>query len=103
MNIRAKMVSFLAPRLRNYPQLKNAAKSVDVYVDVLKHSTAAVLPNIIQPDPREIYITLTANCNLRCIGCHYGRDFMAGSQPPLPPVRDLLDHSQEMGRHIFLL
>ena len=97
MTLRRKMVSFLAPRLRKHPQLKRAAKSLDVYVDLLRHSTAAVLPQIIQPDPREIYITLTANCNLRCIGCHYGRDFMAGSQLPWPVVRDLLDDCKELG------
>jgi len=97
MTLRRKMVSFLAPRLRKHPQLKRAAKSLDVYVDLLRHSTAAVLPQVIQPDPREIYITLTANCNLRCIGCHYGRDFMAGSQLPWPVVRDLLDDCKELG------
>ena len=56
-----------------------------------------VLPQIIQPDPREIYITLTANCNLRCIGCRYGRDFMPGQQLPLSMVRDLLDDCKALG------
>ena len=77
--------------LRKRPRLRKVAILLDVYFDVARHATAAVLPQVIQPDPREIYITLTANCNLRCIGCRYGRDFMPGKQLPLSLVRDLLD------------
>jgi cyclic pyranopterin phosphate synthase len=83
--------------LRRYPRLKKATALLDVYVDVARHATATVLPQIIQPDPREIYITLTANCNLRCIGCRYGRDFMPGKQLPLSLVRDLLDDCKALG------
>jgi cyclic pyranopterin phosphate synthase len=83
--------------LTKHPGVKNAANLLDTYVDVARHATAAVLPQIIQPDPREIYITLTANCNLRCIGCRYGRDFMPGHQLPLSLVRDLLDDCKAMG------
>jgi cyclic pyranopterin phosphate synthase len=61
-----------------------------IYSDLLRHTIAPMLPQVIQPDPTEIYITLTANCNLRCIGCRYGRDFMPGSQLSWPIVRDLL-------------
>ena len=68
MSIRAKLAPLVRPVLRKHPYFKKAIKSLDVYVDLLRHSTAAVLPQIIQPDPREIYVTLTANCNLRCIG-----------------------------------
>jgi cyclic pyranopterin phosphate synthase len=83
--------------LRRHPRLKKATALLDVYVDVARHATATVLPQIIQPDPREIYITLTANCNLRCIGCRYGRDFMPGKQLPLSLVRDLLDDCKALG------
>src|ERR1700740_3665000 len=76
--------------LRRHPTLKKAATRLDVYFDVARHAAAAVLPQVIQPEPREIYITLTANCNLRCIGCRYGRDFMPGKQLPLSLVKDLL-------------
>src|SRR5204862_5169926 len=44
-----------------------------------------------------IYVTLTANCNLRCIGCRYGRDFMPGAQLSWPLVRGLLDDCKEVG------
>src|SRR2546421_1806197 len=103
MSIRAKLAPLVRPVLRKHPYFKKAIKSLDVYVDLLRHSTAAVLPQIIQPDPREIYITLTANCNLRCIGCHYGRDFMAGSQLSWAIVRDLLDDGKQLGIHSIRL
>src|SRR5438552_17636658 len=97
MSIRAKLAPLVRPVLRKHPYFKKAVKSLDVYVDLLRHSTAAVLPQVIQPDPREIYITLTANCNLRCIGRHYGRDFMAGAEVPWPVLGDLLDDCEEVG------
>jgi len=97
MSIRAKLAPLVRPVLRKHPYFKKAIKSLDVYVDLLRHSTAAVLPQIIQPDPREIYVTLTANCNLRCIGCRYGRDFMPGAQLSWPLVRGLLDDCKEVG------
>src|SRR3981081_3889208 len=97
IRVRSKLKKFLSPTLRRHPHLKKASALLDVYVDVARHATAMVLPQIIQPDPREIYITLTANCNLRCIGCRYGRDFMPGQQLSWPVVRDLLDDCQKFG------
>lgn len=91
MTARAKLYSLMRPVLRRRPFLKRAVKSLDVSIDLIRHSAASVLPKVIQPDPREIFITLTANCNLRCKGCRYGRDFMPGEQLPWPVVRDLLD------------
>jgi MoaA/NifB/PqqE/SkfB family radical SAM enzyme len=72
-------------------------KVLDGQVDMARHSVGRLLPQVIQPDPREVYVTLTANCNLRCRGCRYGRDFMAGSQLPWPIVRDLLDDAVAAG------
>lgn len=88
---------FVLAILQKHPRLKHLAKVVNPYVDVVRHSAAAVLPQIIQPDPREIFITLTANCNLRCVGCRYGRDFMPGAQLPFSLVRDLLDDCKRFG------
>ncbi|MBV8846609.1 MAG: radical SAM protein [Bryobacterales bacterium] len=62
-----------------------------------RHSLGSLLPVIIQPDPREIDIALTANCNLRCKGCRYGRDFMPGAQLPWEIVRDIFDDAKEFG------
>ena len=59
--------------------------------EFLLHTTALLFPSLIQPDPTEIYLTLTAQCNLRCLGCRYGRDFMPGSQLSLDTVLSALD------------
>ena len=96
-SLRARILQGTRPVLRKYPQIRSVAQAADTYVDVARHAAAAVLPQIIQPDPREIYITLTANCNLRCIGCRYGRDFHAGSQLPLNMVLGLLDDCKQFG------
>jgi MoaA/NifB/PqqE/SkfB family radical SAM enzyme len=56
-----------------------------------------MVPGLIRPDPRHLEIAITANCNLRCIGCRYGREFMPGSQLPWPMVRDLLDDAKAAG------
>src|SRR5690242_12963675 len=95
--LRNRALDFGLPVLRKYPRLKRAAKALDASTDLLRHTAAAVLPGIIQPDPREIYITLTANCNLRCLGCKYGRDFMTGAQLPLMIVKELLDDCKTFG------
>jgi molybdenum cofactor biosynthesis enzyme MoaA len=78
-------------------QSRIGVRKARTYFGIVQHSTAAVLPQVIQPDPQEIYITLTADCNLRCQGCRYGRDFMAGSQLPWETVRDLLDDCKSLG------
>ena len=96
MKLRGWFASILRPWLRNHPQFRTTLKVLDGHVDLARHSMAHVFPQIIQPDPREIYITLTANCNLRCKGCRYGRDFMTGAQLPWKLVRNLLDDAKEL-------
>jgi cyclic pyranopterin phosphate synthase len=96
MKLRGWFASILHPWLRNHPQFRTTLKALDGHIDLARHSIAHVFPQIIQPDPREIYITLTANCNLRCKGCRYGRDFMTGAQLPWKLVRNLLDDAKEL-------
>jgi molybdenum cofactor biosynthesis enzyme MoaA len=96
MKLRGWFASILSPWLRNHPQFRTTLKVLDGHIDLARHSIAHVFPQIIQPDPREIYVTLTANCNLRCKGCRYGRDFMTGAQLPWKLVRNLLDDAKEL-------
>jgi MoaA/NifB/PqqE/SkfB family radical SAM enzyme len=95
--LRSKLIRLVLPTLRKHSHLKAFARNLDSYYDLVRHTTAAVLPQIIQPDPQEIFITLTANCNLRCIGCKYGRDFMPGAQLPFAVVQDLLEDCRAFG------
>jgi MoaA/NifB/PqqE/SkfB family radical SAM enzyme len=97
MSLRRSLSPMILAGVRGHPRAKQFLKSVDGYRDLITHSVAHVLPQILQPDPREIFITLTANCNLRCRGCRYGRDFMAGSQLSWATIRDLLDDASSLG------
>ena len=38
-----------------------------------------IAPNTIRPDPRYLYLTLTADCNLRCQGLQLRAGFHAGA------------------------
>ena len=40
-------------------------------------------------------IAVTAQCNARCIGCRYGREFMHGSQLSLTKVQEVLEDARE--------
>jgi MoaA/NifB/PqqE/SkfB family radical SAM enzyme len=85
------------PWAAQFPRLRTVADAAEEQVDRTWHTLAAQWPGLIRPDPREIYVTLTANCNLRCAGCRYGRDFMPGEQLPTQIVLDLLDDAKALG------
>ncbi len=61
------------------------------------HAIADIWPGVIRPHPRQITIAITADCNLRCQGCRYGRDFMAGERLSLSTVRDVIDDAAAGG------
>ena len=63
----------------------------------MRHSLAHFVPAVIVPQPRQLTVAITAQCNLRCRGCRYGRDFMPGEQLDLATVRDLLDDARAGG------
>jgi cyclic pyranopterin phosphate synthase len=97
MSVRSRLRRALAPQLKQYPRLWKGAVAADFGMERLRHSTARTLPVLIRPEPRSIEIAITARCNLACIGCRYGRDFMPGSQLPYAVVRDLLDDARDLG------
>ena len=79
------------------PGLRAKLMATDMAVARLKHSAAARWPSVIRLDPRNLTVAITSACNLRCIGCNYGRGFMHGHQLSLPMVRDLLDDAKTCG------
>lgn len=97
MALRGMLRKSLRPVYRDNLRLRTMLKQADAAVDAAKHAAAAVFPDLIRPDPRNLFISLTANCNLRCKGCHYGRDFMPGHQLEWPIVRDLIDDAKALG------
>lgn len=97
MTTRSALFRTLLPLLRRRPGLKGMLTRLDSGVDIVRHAAAPLIPQIIKPEPREIFVTLTADCNLRCLGCRYGRDFMPGSQLPWPVIRTMLDDACQLG------
>ncbi|MGZ8471108.1 MAG: radical SAM protein, partial [Gemmatirosa sp.] len=83
--------------LKQYPPMWRALVGADLQLERARHSVATVFPALIRPEPRHLEVAITANCNLRCTGCRYGREFMPGSQLPWPIVRDLLDDAKAAG------
>lgn len=97
MPLRALVARVVGPAARGHPRVHEALAQAEETLDRWRHTAAHWAPTLIKPDPRSIFLTLTANCNLRCIGCRYGRDFMPGKTLPWPLVRDLLDDAARLG------
>ena len=70
---------------------------------LIKHTAASVLPSIIGPAPERLTVAITALCNLRCIGCRYGRDYMPKAQLAPEVVCDLLSDAAAVGFPIVRL
>jgi cyclic pyranopterin phosphate synthase len=97
VTLRASLQRVLVPRLRQYVPLWRGAVAADRALERARFSAGRALPSLIRAEPRSIDVAVTARCNLRCVGCRYGRDFMPGKQLALPMVRDLLDDAAEAG------
>jgi cyclic pyranopterin phosphate synthase len=97
MTMRSHLQALLGRWLRNHQRLKSWAIEADLRLELLRHTAAQMLPVLIQPQPRNLTIAITAYCNLRCVGCRYGRDFMPNEQLPWPLMRDLLDDAKQAG------
>jgi MoaA/NifB/PqqE/SkfB family radical SAM enzyme len=97
MTIRSSLKKLIAPIYKKYPRIKTGLIQADKHVSFWRHSVAQIVPQIIRPDPKSIFITLTSACNLRCLGCNYGRTFMPGHRLPWPIVRNLLDDAKKLG------
>lgn len=96
-NLQSRVRRILVNHLPRLPKLKAAFAGAEMKLGLVTHSAAAILPRIIQPTTRTLEVAITARCNLRCIGCRYGRDFMVGSQLPLAIARDLFDDASAAG------
>ncbi|WP_221249213.1 radical SAM protein [Desulfuromonas versatilis] len=87
----------LEPTCKRHPKIKTLLKLTDTWVDSWRNTVATRIPQVIKPEPRSLFVAITAQCNLRCKGCHYGRGFMAGEQLELPVVRELLNDAKARG------
>lgn len=95
MSVRARLRQLLKPLLVQSPGIWTFLKQADLQVERARHSVAGRLPVLMRPEPRHLEIALTAHCNLRCVGCRYGREFMPGHQLPYEVVSDLLQDARD--------
>lgn len=96
MTFRSRLIRWFSPIYSSNPRLWGLLKLADTGIDSLRNSVAQIFPQLIRPEMRSLFISLTANCNLRCQGCRYGRDFMPGQELSWPIVRDLLTDAKAL-------
>jgi MoaA/NifB/PqqE/SkfB family radical SAM enzyme len=96
-----RLIDAARPWLRAFAKRHPAAKRLmqlsRTRLGLAQHTVAQLAPQIIRPCARKLTVAVTANCNLRCVGCRYGRDFMPGQQLSLAMVESLLEDAKEAG------
>ena len=100
---RANLLRHFRPLLARHRHLKRLLLRVDAASKLLKHTAAPILPSVIRPAPERLTVAITALCNLRCIGCRYGRDYMPNAQLAPEVVCDLLSDAASVGFPIVRL
>lgn len=66
-------------------------------LELLRNSASSILPIPVGPSPRNLTVAITAKCNLRCVGCRYGRDYMPGHELTTGTVKELLRDAASAG------
>ena|SRR5487761_1928225 len=65
--------------------------------ELVRNSAATLIPSLVTPSPRNLTVAITAKCNLRCVGCRYGRDYMTGHELSTETVARLLRDAADAG------
>ena len=65
--------------------------------EAVRNSLVPLFPVLATPSLRMLTLAITANCNFRCVGCRYGRDYMVGSELPLSKVEEILSDAAAAG------
>src|SRR3954452_20831450 len=97
MQLRSTVRQIIGPLAKEYPALRQKLIALDTRMEAIRTTAAEYVPSLVRPAPRQIEVAITAHCNLRCVGCRYGRDFMSGHELPLSMVRDLIDDAKDAG------
>jgi len=88
---------------KNAPGLHGALVELDTQKERVRHSLARHFPALIRPKLKKLTIAVTAHCNLRCVGCRYGRDYMSGSSLDKGTVCRALEDGRAGGAEIVRL
>jgi cyclic pyranopterin phosphate synthase len=91
----------LARRIKSYvgehASLRAGLVQIQTSLELARNTAAFVFPSLIRPSPRFLTVAITSSCNLRCVGCRYGRDYMPGAKLQTSTVCTLLDDAAEAG------
>jgi cyclic pyranopterin phosphate synthase len=98
-----KVRSAVRSGVSSMPRLKETLRQAEQGIGLLEHTVGEFLPAVIRPRPRRLTVAVTAHCNLRCVGCRYGRDFMPGEHLTLAEVKDLLTDAKDNGVELVRL
>ena len=101
--LRLKLISVVRNAVKPYPNIKRFLAASRTKLGLIEHTAAQLNVGTIKPRPRRLTIAITASCNLRCVGCRYGRDFMPNAQLSLATVRALLDDAKLCGIELVRL
>lgn len=82
---------------KRHPGANELLSAAQMQIGLAQHTVGRVVPQVIRPLARKLTVAVTAHCNLRCVGCRYGRDFMTGQQLPFETVKALLNDAKEAG------
>lgn len=83
--------------LRSHPGLRDRIARTETWALQQQNTLSGVFPALIHPRPYLIMIAVTGYCNLRCMGCRYGRDFMPDSQLSWEMTKGVLEDAKEAG------
>ena len=79
------------------PKVRRILESLEVSYELLRNSIGTLIPTLITPSPRMLTVAVTAKCNLRCVGCRYGRDYMTGHELPIEMGKRLIRDAAAAG------
>lgn len=94
--MRRKLASLTRRTVTN-PTLRQALQVIETSYELLRNTASTAIPALIVPSPRMLTVAITAKCNLRCLGCHYGRDYMPGHQLPTETCLRLIGDAAAAG------
>lgn len=97
MTISHQLAEWLRPLADKDPRVGGALRAVNDSLGRAQHAAMARCPSLVRAKPRQLTIAITAQCNLRCIGCRYGRDFMTGERLSLEVMRGILQDAAASG------
>lgn len=87
------------PLLDRHPTAKHGLVEISGLAYLLRHTVGQCFPSTIRAETRWLSLAITSHCNLRCLGCRYGRDFMRGAELSAEVAISTLREAARLGVH----